>query len=326
MKQTRLTTRLAAFVLAVLLAAGLTACGSASTGATASEVTQESMADSAAPGGSGPLLDPEALETSNRKIVYTANLSMESTDFAASQQAILTAVEQAGAYLQSTDLWGSESERDRRAEYCIRVPVDNYRDLLTSLGQAGSLLSQSESTDDVTTQYIDVQARLTSLEAQRDRLNELADQAETTADLLEIESQLSEVQYQIESYTAQLRTLDSQVSYSTVRVSLSEVTDLTPTGSSFGDRVSAAFFGGWRTFVDLLEWILLAILFLLPLLIVGGLIAVLCVVLVRRHRKCHPAAPKPTVSYTVPAPGQPGQKTDAGPDAPAPDTPSTPKY
>ena len=305
MKQTRLTTRLAAFVLAVLLAAGLTACGSASTGATASEVTQESMADSAAPGGSGPLLDPEALETSDRKIVYTANLSMESTDFAASQQAILTAVEQAGAYLQSTDLWGSESERDRRAEYCIRVPVDNYRDLLTSLGQAGSLLSQSESTDDVTTQYIDVQARLTSLEAQRDRLNALADQAETTADLLEIESQLSEVQYQIESYTAQLRTLDSQVSYSTVRVSLSEVTDLTPTGSSFGDRVSAAFFGGWRTFVDLLEWILLAILFLLPLLIVGGLIAVLCVVLVRRHRRRHPAAPKPTVSYTVPAPGQP---------------------
>ena len=134
------------------------------------------------------------------------------------------------------------------------------------------------------------------------------------------------MQYQIESYTAQLRTLDSQVSYSTVRVSLSEVTDLTPTGSSFGDRVSAAFFGGWRTFVDLLEWILLAILFLLPLLIVGGLIAVLCVVLVKRHRRRHPAAPKPTVSYTVPAPGQPGQKPDAGPDAPAPDTTSTPKY
>ena len=66
----------------------------------------------------------------------------------------------------------------------------------------------NEYAENVTNQYIDVNARITSLENQRDRLNALADQAETTADLLEIESQLSDVQYQLESYTQQMRALE----------------------------------------------------------------------------------------------------------------------
>lgn len=57
------------------------------------------------------------------------------------------------------------------------------------------MTSLNESAQDITAEYVDVEARLKALNDQRDRLNALADKAETTADLLEIESQLSDVQY-----------------------------------------------------------------------------------------------------------------------------------
>ena len=307
--KTTLTTRLAALALAGALALGLTGCGAGSsdTAAASPEMSQSVAEDSGSAGGSGALLDPSASTDTDRKIIYTASVEMESTDFAGAQAAILAAVEQAGAYLESTDLWGSAEDADRSARYTVRVPADNYRQLLAALSEAGSVLNQSESASDVTANYIDVEARLTALEAQRDRLNELADQAETTADLLEIESQLSDVQYQIESYTGQLRAMQDQVTYSTVDIYLSEVATLTPTGITFADRLAEAFFGGWRAFASLVQNVFLAVVYLMPLILVAAVIIVLCVLAGRRRARTHPRRPRPG----PPSPPAPG----AGPEA-----------
>ena len=160
----------------------------------------------------------------------------------------------------------------------MRVPVGSYRAFLATVGDAGSVLNISESAENITSSYIDVQARLSALEAQRDRLNALADQAETTADLLEIESQLSDVQYQLENYTRQLRSMDQQVSYSTVDIYLREVATLTPTGVTFGERIADAFGGGWDAFVGFLQGLVIALVYLWPVL----LIAVVVVFILRK--------------------------------------------
>ena len=318
MKHTALKTRLAAVLLAGALAFGLTACGAGSpandTAAASPEMSEASSAAMDSGGSGGALLDPEAASESSQKMIYTASVDMESTDFAGAQAAILAAVEQTGAYLESSELWGSAEDADRGARYTVRVPVEGYRDLLAALGQAGSVLSQSESARDVTSQYIDLDARLTALKAQRDRLNELADQAETTADLLEIESQLSDVQYQIESYTAQMRDLEGRVAYSTVDVILTEVAVLTPTGNTFGDRLAAAFFGGWRAFASFVESLFLTIVYLLPLLIVIAVLVVVVVRLERRRRARRAADPR----YARRAPPYPGA---AVPPQPGPQPP-----
>ena len=143
-----------------------------------------------------------------------------------------------------------------------------------------------------------MQARLTALEAQRDRLNELADEAETTADLLEIESQLSDVQYQLENYTRQLRNMDQQITYSTVDIYLREVATLTPTGVTFGERIADAFGGGWDAFVGFVQGLVIALVYLWPVV----LLVVVIVLLVRVWRKRHPKQPKPVptpAEYTV---------------------------
>lgn len=296
MKKTTLTARLAALLLAGTLALGLAGCSAASNGTadavaipdqTESSTSQEisPTADGAGtePGGSA-MLDPATLD-SDRKLIYNASVSLESTDFDGARQAIQEAVEQTGSYLQSSELWGNAESANRSAYYTVRVPAEQYSTFLSSLGEAGSLLNQQESVSDVSTQYIDLEARLTSLETQRDRLNQLAAQADTTADLLEIESQLSDVQYQIESYTAQMRDLDNRIAYSTVDIHLSEVAVLSPTGVSFADRAFALFLGGWQNAWVFVQELTLQLIYRIPLILVVIVLVVVVILLRRRHRK-----------------------------------------
>ena len=236
---------------------------------------------------------PDATDETAQKIIYNADIRMESTDFNAARDSLLAAVDANDAWMEYSSLSGSEKDHDRYAYYTVRVPVENYRTFLADVGEAGSVLDMSETAENITSSYIDVQARLSALETQRDRLNALADQAETTADLLEIESQLSDVQYQLENYTRQLKNMDQQVSYSTVDIRLSEVATLTPTGTTFGERIAEAFTGGWQGFVVFLQGFVLAIIYLWPVLLVVGVIVVVVRKIVKHRRKTHPKPVKP---------------------------------
>ena len=299
--------RVSAALLAAVLLAGCGSISSKDGGYYATESTNDNAAYDSAAGAANSSIVPEELPDSTdetaQKIIYNADINMESTDFDAARDTLLAAVDDCGAWMEYSSLSGDAKDHDRYAYYTVRVPVENYRTFLAAVGEAGSVLDLSETAENITSSYIDVQARLSALEAQRDRLNELADQAETTADLLEIESQLSDVQYQLENYTRQLKSMDQQVSYSTVDIRLSEVATLTPTGTTFGERVVDAFADGWRGFVVFLQGFVLAVIYLWPVLLVVGIIVALAVTLTKRRRKNHPKPVKPA------APAKPAEYT-----------------
>jgi hypothetical protein len=232
MKHTTLS-RFASLAASAALALSLAACGSTSRSTYSAAISNDTAdfssqdagdyeyysAESAAAGeGSSfssddltsSMLDPSTVESS-RKIVYNASVRMETTDYDTTRAALQEAVTAANGYLESTDQGGSKDSGSRYTYYTARIPAENYRSFLTAAGEAGNVTSLNESAQDITAEYVDVEARLKALNDQRDRLNALADKAETTADLLEIESQLSDVQYQLESYTGQMRLMDNQV-------------------------------------------------------------------------------------------------------------------
>lgn len=280
---------------AALTAAMLTGCGAADKGGAASSTASYDMAvESAAEYAAGAVVAEEngAIQSSltpqtgtDRKIVYTASMRMESTRFDDARAALLAAVENCGGYLESTDQSGSAKEGSRWVSYTVRVPAVKYTAFLEQAGQAGSVLNLNESAQDITLEYVDVQARLESLESKKARLEALADKAETTADLLEIENQLTEVQYQLESYTRQMKVMDNQVDYCTVDISLREVATLTPTGVSFGERIADAFTGGWTAFAAFVQDAVVAIIYNLPLLIIFGILAAVLVPVLRKRRQ-----------------------------------------
>ena len=275
---------------------------------------QESYNYDSAAGAVDSSLVPEnaaeaAADETAQKIIYNASLSMESTDFDAARETLMAAVEANNAWMESTSVYGTEKDHDRSADYTVRVPVDNYRAFLAAVGEAGSVRNVSENAQNITSSYIDVESRLAALEAQRTRLNELADQAETTADLLEIESQLSDVQYQLENYTRQLRNMDQQVSYSTVDIYLEEVATLTPTGVTFTERIADAFGGGWDAFVGFVQGLVIALVYLWPVV----LIVIAVIAALRFWRKRHPKAPKAPKPIQTPPPAEYAVKSDNEP-------------
>lgn len=299
---------------ALLAAALLAACGASSDSyASSPSAANGSYYDESAAmegeyggtdsGSTTPTLDPSAQNT-EQKIVYTADMRIEATDFAAARDAFLAAVEDTGGWLEHTYVSGSEEDHDRYASYTVRVPAENYRAFLEQAGKGGSVSSLSEDASNITENYIDVQARLAALEAQRDRLNALADKAETTADLLEIENQLTDVQYELESYTRKLRAMDSQVMYSTVEATLNEVAVYSPTAStSFGQRIADAFSEGGAGFVSFVQGLAVAVVYLWPLLLIVAVVVAAGILWRRKHPKKpkqKPAAPTPAV-YDAPA-------------------------
>ena len=308
-------TRITAALAAAALLAG---CGSISSNdggyyATEAAAQESGNYDSAAGAVDSSLMPANAAEAAAdetaQKIIYNASLSMESTDFDAARETLMAAVEANNAWMESTSVYGTEKDHDRSADYTVRVPVDNYRAFLAAVGEAGSVRNVSENAQNITSSYIDVESRLAALEAQRTRLNELADQAETTADLLEIESQLSDVQYQLENYTRQLRNMDQQVSYSTVDIYLEEVATLTPTGVTFTERIADAFGGGWDAFVGVVQGLVIALVYLWPVV----LIVIAVIAALRFWRKRHPKAPKAPKPIQTPPPAEYAVKSDNEP-------------
>lgn len=260
------------------------------------------------------LLDDSQLST-ERKIIYTSYLTVETRTFDESHSLLQQKASELGGYLESSSLYGSADNGSRSASETYRIPADNYQDFLNAAGDIGSMTYRSEQTEDITGQYVDVQARLDSLKTQRDRLEELRDKAETLEDLLTIESSLSDVQYQLESYTAQLNLYDDQVDYCTVTISLEEVDAYTP-NNTFTSRLESAFGNSWSRFVEFLQNAVISLIYLLPYLILLAVLAILLFVICR-HLPKRPArkqmnrgkAPSGAASYEPLYPAAPHSGT-----------------
>ena len=90
---------------------------------------------------------------------------------------------------------------------------------------------------------------------------------------------------------------------------MSEVATLTPTGTTFGERIADAFAGGWQGFVVFIQGFILAVIYLWPVLLVAGVLVVIVRKIVKHRRKNHPkpvkpAAPAKPAEYTPQANGE----------------------
>lgn len=105
----------------------------------------------------------------------------------------------------------------------LRVPVAKFE---AAIAQVRSLpakvVSQQISGTDVTSKYVDLQARITALQATRSTYERLLSRATTIGDILSIQTRITDVQTQIEQLQGQLRVLDDQTSYGTLTVTVDQ--------------------------------------------------------------------------------------------------------
>ena len=206
------------------------------------------------------------------KIIYTANLTLESKDYEAARSALDSALAEAGGYLESSSEY-SDAGDSRSVSLTYRVPQQNYENFLAAVAEAGNVTYKNQQADDVTAQYLDVETRLENLKAQRTRLQQLQQQADNLSDLLEIESSLTDVQSQIESWQSQMDWYSDQVEQCTVYVSLSEVSTYSPPSEGFGSRIASAFADGWQNFVDGVQQLAVTLAGAWPVVVIAAAVA-----------------------------------------------------
>lgn len=200
--------------------------------------------------------DTDSDSTSSRKIIYSTYLTLESMAYDETLTALTTAMNATGGYLEYSEAY-TESNDERAGYFVYRIPATAYNSFLSSIGEAGSVTYLSESANDVTSSYLDLEARITTLTQQRDRLWELQAAAQTLTELLEIESTLTDVLYQIESYQSQLNYLAEQVDYATVSVQLNEVLTFTTVEPTAWETIRDTFISSTTNFAATISSVLL---------------------------------------------------------------------
>lgn len=282
----RLLTALTAGMLSIALAA----CGGSS-GATY-EAQAEDMAaeyydaEMNAYGAEDAFLMEEKGETpsenaamTNRKLIKTVNLDVETKDYDGLVANLETQIEELGGYVEYLDCYGSSY---RHASITARIPAAKLDGFVRQIGETANITGRSESVEDVTLQYVDLDSHIRMLEEERDRLLELLSTAQTIEDMITIESRLGEVRYQLESMNSQLRTFDNQVDYSTVHIDIEEVIELTPVVElTDGERIAQGFAKSVADVLFGIKEFFIGLIINIPYIIVWGIVIAIILVIVR---------------------------------------------
>ncbi|MBN1311558.1 MAG: DUF4349 domain-containing protein [Anaerolineae bacterium] len=176
-----------------------------------------------APSSSTTNSDQHSVE---RLIIRNGSITVAVEDTLTARQNIEDMVEQMsgeGAFVVSVNEHGSGSTSDPYVDMTIRVPAAHFDEVMNRIaGMAaeGTTPTQSQSAEDVTNQYVDLDARLETLEAARQRLLEIMSEAQNAEDLLYAEQQLTQREAEIASIKGQMQYLSQSAALSSINVSL----------------------------------------------------------------------------------------------------------
>jgi hypothetical protein len=186
------------------------------TGTPAATAPNAAAGPSFTDGSSGSAAVPEKA----RKLVKKANVSIEADKSFLDKDGKLAGVNQRmdalfkqyGAYSEY-----SLSDEDS-ARYTIRVPQASYGSMLSAMGTLGKVRSRSETAEDVTLKYYDLEGRLNTRKTLLATFQGYLGRARDIDDIMKIETRIADLQYEIDWLGTQLRELASLVDYATIEL------------------------------------------------------------------------------------------------------------
>ena len=247
----------------------LFSCKQGSEDAMVNEVIQSEITSGAGPSSSlGKQNDEESniKETTismERKIIRTGDLAFESKNVNTTKRQTDSLVLIHQGYITDEKL----SQQTYRTDYqiTIKVPSENFNKLIADIsGIAPKIDSKIIQSNDVTEEFIDVDARIKAKKVIESRYLDILTKANKISEILEIERELGNVRAEIESMEGRLKYLSSQVTMSTLTVNYYEVHD-GKAGSLQSSEFIKAIKGGW----DILVSFLIGVLYLWPFILIG---------------------------------------------------------
>jgi Ca-activated chloride channel homolog len=212
--------------------------------------------------------------TYKRDIITTGSMQMIVAEPSQVADRLVTAVTEAGGRVDSrSERSGSSSPT---VDLVLRIPADKLDAVLADAKKLGTVDSMSIGHSDVTSQRVDLDARIEALQTSVNRLLQLMGRAGNVADLLAAESSLTQRQAELDSLRAQRATLGDQISYATINVNLSTKPTVTQPG------FLSALRHGWQSLLSAIHGVVMAAGFLIPWIPVLAVVAVVVVLVWRR--------------------------------------------
>lgn len=207
----------------------------------------------------------ESVAPTERKLIKTGNVSFETNSMADTRARVLASTEKNGGYIANESV---NKQYDRLSQtLSVRVPAAKFDNFLNEISEGVEFFDHKNiSVNDVTTQHIDLTARLTTKKELEARYLVLLAKADKVQDILEIERQSAMLREEIESVEGQLKYLNDQVGFSTLDIEFYVLTRDMP---SFGGKFGQGLHEGWQNLLSFVVFIaqlwpflLLAVLFI----------------------------------------------------------------
>lgn len=253
---------------------------------------EEAVVETAEP-SSDSVYDDTDIEASSRKLIKNRTMDVQTVEYDQFISDLKSWVNTLGGYIESSSESGNSyySSSLRYSDFTIRIPSDCYDEFAEAIGDMATVTYSYEYVNDVTSTYVDIEARLTALTTERDSFLALMEKAETVEEILQIQSYLTDVNYEIESYTAQLKTYDDKISYSTFYINVSEVRRISTEVSNptvferIGSNLSDNFYDIGEGFKDAFVWIVSALPYLVLVAIPVIIVVIIVKVAVKKGKK-----------------------------------------
>ena len=208
-----------------------------------------------------------------RKIIKNGDLNFESTDVNETRRYITKLVSDVKGYVSADNAQNYDSKTEVRMT--VRIPSGKFDQVLNNVSEKASRVdSKSVNAQDVTAEFIDVEARVKTKKELESRYKALLSKANSVTEILSIEKELGTLRGEIESVEGRLKYLNDNVSFSTLNFTFYE-----RTGSEFGfgSKFTAAVGDGWQNVLAFL----IGLISLWPFILIG----VIIIVFWRRRRR-----------------------------------------
>lgn len=231
-------------------------------------------------------------ESVERLVIKNANMTIVIPDPGASASTIGQMAEEMGGFVVSSNFYQTTIESGEevpRGNLTIRVPSDRFNEAIERIESgATDVLSKTESGQDVTQEYTDLQSRLRNLESAEAQLQVIMEDARRTEDVISVFNQLTATREQIEVIKGRIQYLEQSAAFSAITLDLiadAAVQPLTVGGWQPGGVAKAAIqalINAVTAIANLAIWLAL---FVLPVLLILALPVILIVWFVRRRRR-----------------------------------------
>lgn len=254
-------------------------------------VLEEPVAEGA-PGMGGMEMGIGDIPQTSRKLVYTCDFTIKTSEFQKDYNKIINSVSEVGGYIQNEYTEGtpptSTNDYGRTSDISARVPVENYGEFTEKLSGVGTVVSKNQYTDDISDSYYDTESRIELLNEQKERYMQLLEEATEMEDIIMLNEKISECIYNIEELEGSKKSMDKQVDYATININLNETVnseyiegEKIPTSERAKEALSMGFTGVGEFF----EGFAIVIAAIFPALLVIAAITVAIVFIVKGIKK-----------------------------------------